>query len=649
MTTVSPTTDATTRFVDALQARVKVKGAGRDRWRAQCPAHDGTDLNLSVTKGDQGVLVKCWSHDCSEAAIAEAVGLRLSDLFDRDGRAVYDYGNGYRIERRRLATEFGSGKIVKPVSAGITPDVRPLWQPEGSPRIAESSIVFLAEGEKTADALHRLGAPCVATWAGGTGSVEKADYTPLKGRTVVIVPDNDDPGQKAAGTLLRLLGPVAAQVRVWRVPVHLNDAADLWLEGGGLDDLTVDNVAPVSNETPEPEPVDDLEADIADQVRRLLVNAEARARVDAINAQKQRSAEPPAVQRLDTFLTQPDEDAAYRIDECFPTGGNIVIAAQYKAGKSTLIGNLLHALADGTDFLGAWTTNPATRIVLLDNELDPRTLRRWLRAHRIQHPERIDVVSLRGALSTFDILDPTTRAAWAERIGQADVVILDCLRPVLDALGLDENHDAGRFLVAFDELRAAAGIDESVIVHHMGHSGERSRGDSRILDWPDATWRIVRESEDPASPRYFSALGRDVDVTEGRMVYDHDTRTLTYLGGNRRETRDEGSTLRAVDAVADFVRKSPGSSGEAIRSGVEGFARNILTRARDQAVEQGLIEKRSRKGRGGGFAYYPVTPPNPASTPPGEVPNPANPVYKAGLGLEKFENEPRLAKREPSA
>lgn len=233
------TTDATNRLITALQARVKVKSAGNDRWRAQCPAHGGTDLNLAVARGDQGVLIKCWSHDCSEADIARSVGLELADLFDRDGRALYDYGNGYKIQRTRLAAEFGSSKTVRPVRAGITPDIRPLWQPDGSPRIAKSPIVMLCEGEKTADALHRLGAPSVATWAGGTNGVDKADYEPLRGRTVVIVPDNDEPGQKAARTLQTILAPIAATVRTWRVPAHLNDAADLWLEGGNLDDLTV--------------------------------------------------------------------------------------------------------------------------------------------------------------------------------------------------------------------------------------------------------------------------------------------------------------------------------------------------------------------------------------------------------------------------
>ncbi|WJL95878.1 AAA family ATPase [Microbacterium sp. ET2] len=255
------TIDATTRVVDALAARVKIKPFGQDRWRAQCPAHNGHDLNLSVAKGDQGVLLKCWSHNCSETAIAQALGMQLRDLFDRDGRAIYDYGGDYKIQRTRLASEFGSAKEVRPVRAGITPDLRPLWQPEGSATIAQSSTVMLCEGEKTADALVRLGVPCVATWAGGTGGVEKADYSPLAGRKVVVVPDNDEPGAKAAAALLRLLTPIAEDVRVWRVPGHLNDAADLWLEGGTIEDLTVDNTPPGADAPPVSEDTPDADDD----------------------------------------------------------------------------------------------------------------------------------------------------------------------------------------------------------------------------------------------------------------------------------------------------------------------------------------------------------------------------------------------------
>jgi hypothetical protein len=70
--------------------------------------------------------------------------------------------------------------------------------------------------------------------------------------------------------------------------------------------------------------------------------------------------------------------------------------------------------------------------------------------------------------------------------------------------------------VAIDELLLEAGIDEALVVHHMGHSGERARGDSRLRDWPDVEWRLMRQDDDPASPRFLTAYGRDIDVPERR-------------------------------------------------------------------------------------------------------------------------------------
>jgi hypothetical protein len=53
--------------------------------------------------------------------------------------------------------------------------------------------------------------------------------------------------------------------------------------------------------------------------------------------------------------------------------------------------------------------------------------------------------------------------------------VLDCIGPVLAALGLDESKpaEAGRFLSAFEELLADAGVAESFLIHHMGHDAER--------------------------------------------------------------------------------------------------------------------------------------------------------------------------------
>jgi AAA domain len=165
----------------------------------------------------------------------------------------------------------------------------------------------------------------------------------------------------------------------------------------------------------------------------------------------------PPVVSLGALLAKPDTDTAYLIDELAPIGGRVLLSAQFKAGKSTVVGNLVRSLVDGDPFLGRFQVpNPVQRVVLIDNELSEATVQRWLRAQEIKNLDAVaDVVTLRGKVNTFNILDDDrTRTRWARRLSDlgADYLILDCLRPCLDALGLSEDKEAGRFLVAYDAL-----------------------------------------------------------------------------------------------------------------------------------------------------------------------------------------------------
>lgn len=86
--------------VDVLLERLEPYGlrpAGRERWRACCPAHGGKNRSaLSVGIGDGGaVLLRCW-HGCEVEAIAAALGLELFDLFPARDSA------GRPAKRRRL-------------------------------------------------------------------------------------------------------------------------------------------------------------------------------------------------------------------------------------------------------------------------------------------------------------------------------------------------------------------------------------------------------------------------------------------------------------------------------------------------------------------------------------------------------------------
>lgn len=72
--------------------------------------------------------------------------------------------------------------------------------------VRPDATVMICEGEKAADAASLLWPHLVCvSWPGGTGAIAYADWTPLLHREVIIFPDNDEPGHKAARQILSIL------------------------------------------------------------------------------------------------------------------------------------------------------------------------------------------------------------------------------------------------------------------------------------------------------------------------------------------------------------------------------------------------------------------------------------------------------------
>lgn len=355
---------------------------------------------------------------------------------------------------------------------------------------------------------------------------------------------------------------------------------------------------------PQDQPSED---DINDQLRLLRAREEARRRFRSSSVTAL-----PELVRLTDFLAVPDEPVRYRIDGLMPAETRVLLAAQFKAGKTTLSGNLARALADGPTFLGRRVEPIDGRVILLDFELSPNMLRRWLRDQGIRNTDKITVVPMRGRGSAFDILDAGVRQQWAGALREhsAAFVILDCLRPVLDALGLDEDKEAGRLCEAFDALLTEAGATEGLVVHHMGHNGERSRGSSRLRDWPDVEWKLVRQDDDPASQRYFSAYGRDVDLSESALEYNALTRRLTLVGGNRADAKGR----QWVPAVLELVAAEPGLSGRQLEDrlseleATQEATRAALRLAIKLAVREGQV--RTEQGERNATLHYPLGQPS---------------------------------------
>nr|WP_246349279.1 AAA family ATPase [Nesterenkonia xinjiangensis] len=342
-------------------------------------------------------------------------------------------------------------------------------------------------------------------------------------------------------------------------------------------------------------------ARVRQQVSSLRAREDARR---ALAAEQAAETTIPAPAGLDAFIhDHADEETAWRVEDLWPRGGRVLLAAPPKAGKTTLMANLLRSLADGDPLLDRFGVEPAEAgVTLIDTEMGRGQLARWLAAQRIHNAEHVRVLSLRGDLSRFNVLDPATRTRWARALEGSQVVVLDNLRPVLDALGLDENREAGRFLTSWDELMAEAGADESLIVTHTGHNSERARGDSALLASNDAMWTLVRaEADNPASDRYFKAYGREVDFPEALIEFNDGA--LRIAGGSRKQHRITGKLEQLRDRVLEHLSDAEGwQSKRLIEKSIAGD-NNLIRQALDEHVATGRVVARPRQGRGGGKEY----------------------------------------------
>lgn len=303
-----------------------------------------------------------------------------------------------------------------------------------------------------------------------------------------------------------------------------------------------------------------LEAYVREKARRL-----ARERADNEDAAASWRA-PVWIHDLAAELQEPDEPVTYRIDGLLPTRGNVILTAQFKAGKTTCMNALLWSLADGHRFLGHFNTvMPQRRIACWNYEVDAAQWRRWVRDVGIDSADRITHLPLRGY--RMPLRDPRIEAWAVEWLKRHDVevwVIDPLARAMVGSVDNEnDNTQVGAFLDTIDVIKEKAGVSEVIIPVHTGRGGEgRARGATRVDDWPDVAWTLVKNDE---GERFFRAYGRDVDVAEGRLSYDYETRGLRYVEGEDRKSKGNGEVVAAVLAC---IEDAPGVSLRGLRQAV---------------------------------------------------------------------------------
>lgn len=244
--------------------------------------------------------------------------------------------------------------------------------------------------------------------------------------------------------------------------------------------------------------------------------------------------QPTFVRTLSEELQLPIEEVKWTIKDIFPTGANVTLTAQYKAGKTTLINSLARSLADGTEFLNYFgKPDHKGRVVIFNYEVSENQYRRWMNDVAIEDTDKVTLVHLRGKRLPLTVARVEDLVVGILKDLDAQTWILDPFARAFTGCG-DENSnsDVGIFLDTLDVIKERAGVSNLVLPVHTGRAQEngidRARGATRLDDWADVRW-LLKKTQDG---RFFSADGRDVLQEEQQLSFDENTRSLTLGGAN---------------------------------------------------------------------------------------------------------------------
>lgn len=213
---------------DEIVDRLAAKRNGPRRAMARCPAHDDKTPSLSIGEGDDGKVLLTCHAGCSFDEIRDALGIDAGDFSGRENGKkssdsparivkIYEYRNAEgRLLYENCRYQNKTFRQRRPDGAGGF-----VWNLQGVERVPyrlqalaaagadQGRRIFLAEGEKDADALARLGFIATNSKNWQTGFNQH-----IAGAAVVIFCDHDATGRKIADDAARTIRPAAASVRI---------------------------------------------------------------------------------------------------------------------------------------------------------------------------------------------------------------------------------------------------------------------------------------------------------------------------------------------------------------------------------------------------------------------------------------------------
>ncbi len=330
--------------------------------------------------------------------------------------------------------------------------------------VALERMIFIAEGEKAVDALAKLGMP--ATCSPGGAEKWRDEYSQyLADANVVILPDNDEPGERHCKAVAKSLAGVDASVRVLRLPglPAKGDAYD-WVRAGGT----------------------------AEQLWQLV-------ETDAVDPQTPQSRlRPLCIHRL-FEIEIPEREMI--LEPIIPQKGLAMLYASRGIGKTHLACGISYAVATGTRFL-KWEAIKPRKVLHCDGEMPAVALRErfaQLMGSATVRPEPNMLNVLTADLINLGIGNVASAEVQAELDPLLDGVELLMLDNLSSLTSVVRDNDAESWGPIQEWLLRLRRRGVSVlIVHHAGKGGAQ-RGTSRREDVLDTSISLRRPNDYTAS------------------------------------------------------------------------------------------------------------------------------------------------------
>jgi archaellum biogenesis ATPase FlaH len=320
--------------------------------------------------------------------------------------------------------------------------------------VKNKQSVVLCEGEPDCAKLLQEGIPAVTS--GGVTSFSAKLAEPLRDKEVILLLDNDEPGQKAIGKYCDILERVNAKIRIAHPPEGTKDVCDYFVTGGDREGLR--------------------------QILQLAIPYDVWL--------DQNKPEEYRIESGEEILARELPNQAWLIDRILPVDGITFIVGAEGTGKSFYTLTMGDAVANKEKWLKTFVVKKNTKVLFIDKENVVRRIQSRMKGLQITgenmywlaYPQYFSMIDEKSEDGFSAFAHEVQRFVAKQEIG---LIVIDSFADVM----MGNENSAGDTQVFFDGLRQLFPDKAILVIHHASKpsqgvtrtAAQKTRGSTNIM------------------------------------------------------------------------------------------------------------------------------------------------------------------------